>query len=177
MSHWHPAFDFALFPAVLIANALVTTAVCACTNLTAPPGEDPNSLSHAPDRATVSVSSAPVPSASEASNGDSIEFQRITIHFSGMRDGSPSGLRTEAEAREFAATIVREARLDGSDFEQLIEKYTDVFYENGDRWGEVLKGGNVVDRAIESVVTATGVGRVSDVVETDGGLHIIKRVR
>lgn len=72
-----------------------------------------------------------------------------------------------------ANSILTEAR-NGSDFENLIIKYSEEAQEKGNNTYYYAKGELLEN--IESVVVGLGTGSISDVIETDYAFHIVKRL-
>jgi len=88
----------------------------------------------------------------------------------------PGITRTRDEARERAYTVAAIARQPGSDFEALARKYSDdpLAQTSGGYIGIFREG--ALTLPFEKQVFALQVGEVSNVVETDYGFHIIKRM-
>ena len=72
-----------------------------------------------------------------------------------------------------ANSILTEAR-NGTDFEDLIIKYSEEAQEKGNNTYYYAKGDLLEN--IESVVVGLGTGSISDVIETDYAFHIVKRL-
>lgn len=72
------------------------------------------------------------------------------------------------EARRQAEEILKSAREDGSDFEELVLQYSE-----GNK-GTFSFGKGETDPAFEEAAFNLGTGEISDIVETEYGYHIIK---
>jgi hypothetical protein len=88
----------------------------------------------------------------------------------------PGITRTREEARELAYNVAAIARQPGADFEALARKYSDdpAAQQSGGYIGIFREGSLALP--FEQQVFALQVGEVGNIVETDYGFHIIKRM-
>lgn len=111
-----------------------------------------------------------------------ISVQHLVVMHAGSMRGKSSVKRTREQARQRAEVALRRVRA-GEDFGTIVRQFTDEplrgarpggFEETGVL--ENIRGGVTVAR-FENVAFFLAVGEVSDVVETEFGFHLIKRLR
>lgn len=100
-----------------------------------------------------------------------IKVQHVLIKtyaLDGMGEKIGYTASAKAEAYELAKEILSIAREEGTDFEQLIERYSE------DNKGTYSFGKGDMEPAFEEASFNLGTGEISDIVETKFGYHIIK---
>ena len=104
-----------------------------------------------------------------------IGARHILVAYKGAQRADPNVTRTKEQARTLAQQIAREARA-GKDWEKLWEQFSNE--PGGQRGGElgVFGRGQMVP-SFEHAAFELEVGKVSDVVETPFGFHVIQRTR
>jgi parvulin-like peptidyl-prolyl isomerase len=149
--------------AALAATVLLTSA---CTDLTAPRGEDPANLGQLPSKQHPQGASQ---------NPEMISASHILIAHKGSRKASAKITRSKEEARALAEKVATQAK--SGDFEALAKT-------NSDDPGSGSNGGKLGSFSRESMTKKfseaafqLAVGQVSGVVETEFGFHIIKRTQ
>ena len=92
-------------------------------------------------------------------------------------DGEPRERRSKGEARRLASEALRAARAADADFAALAKKYSDDLdsAEKGGALGSFARG--MLEPKFEQMAFGLKVGRVSDVVLTKFGYHIILRTK
>jgi protein-disulfide isomerase len=102
--------------------------------------------------------------------------KHILVMYQGARRSSAGVTRTKAEALTLARSIAKKARA-GQPFEDLVTKYSDE-PRAAERGGDLGKfPGNVMVPEFQTGLEATPVGKISDVVETPFGYHVILRTQ
>ncbi len=149
----------------------------ACSNLTSPSGENPDSLTAVgdPPTATPPPPTQPRPTPERAAKPDAITVRRILIAHQGAEGAKPDVKRTLAEARKLAAEVAEKAQAPGADFAQLAKTHSDA--PDAERGGllPALRGDS--DAELRAAAQQATVGQVSGVVVTRQGLQIFQRLR
>ena len=102
-----------------------------------------------------------------------VEVQHILISYRGAHGITQT--RTQEEAKELAAQILRRAR-EGEDFADLAREYSDsTTAKEGGRIGEIARGMTVP--AFDHAAFSLKVGGISDVTLSPSGYQIIRRIR
>jgi peptidyl-prolyl cis-trans isomerase SurA len=136
--------------------------------------------SGAPPASTVASSSSSAARSAQASSTQHAPREaaasHILIMYKNSLDHLPGITRTREEARELAYKVAAVARQPGADFEALARQYSDdpTAQQSGGYIGIFREGSLAL--AFEQQVFALQVGEVSNIVETDYGFHIIKRM-
>jgi hypothetical protein len=117
----------------------------------------------------------PVPEGQPQAQGERVHVVHVLISHTESIMHMPSITRTKDQARAFAATILQRAR-NGEDFVGLARQFSDEpgHEGKGGDLGFIVRGQTV--EPFERAAFALAVGAVSDVVETQFGFHIIKRI-
>ncbi len=104
-----------------------------------------------------------------------IQVAHILIMYQGSTRAPESVTRTKEEARAFAEELLQRIK-EGADFQELAKEYSDGPSSVN---GGVLNpfGRGKMMPAFEEAAFALKKGKVSGIVETDFGFHIIKRLR
>lgn len=155
-------------PAALAA-ALAVSSLVGCSDLTAPPGEDPRALSQLPAR------DGGAGAQKNAQPSETVSASHILVAYQGARRAVPQVTRTKDEARAEANRLLGQARAANADFAALAKAHSDD-PGSGPRGGSL--GSFQRDAMIQpfsDTAFALSPGQVSDVVETEFGFHIIKR--
>ncbi|MFO0556849.1 MAG: peptidylprolyl isomerase [Polyangiales bacterium] len=107
--------------------------------------------------------------------GERVHVVHVLISHTESIMHMPSITRTKEQARAFAATVLQRAR-NGEDFVGLARQFSDEpgHEGKGGDLGFIVRGQTV--EPFERAAFALSVGAVSDVVETQFGFHIIKRI-
>jgi hypothetical protein len=107
--------------------------------------------------------------------GERVHVAHVLISHTDSIMRMPTITRTKDQARAFAATILQRAR-SGEDFIALARQHSDEpgHEGKGGDLGFITRGQTV--EPFERASFALAVGAISDVVETQFGFHIIKRV-
>lgn len=108
---------------------------------------------------------------------EKILIQHIVIGFNDAQATKPRERRTKVQARDLAAKVRTEALAEGADFTELAKTYSDG--PGADRGGLLppLARGVLSSALVEQFAFALAPGQVSDVIETELGYFIVKRVR
>lgn len=102
-----------------------------------------------------------------------LKIQQIVLAKIDVSTGSDLSDTIINQKETLANSILTEAR-NGTDFEDLIIKYSEEAQEKGNNTYYYAKGELLEN--IESVVVGLGTGSISDVIETDYAFHIVKRL-
>ena len=102
-----------------------------------------------------------------------LKIQQIVLAKIDVSTGSDLSDTIINQKATLANSILTEAR-NGTDFEDLIIKYSEEAQEKGNNTYYYAKGDLLEN--IESVVVGLGTGSISDVIETDYAFHIVKRL-
>lgn len=102
-----------------------------------------------------------------------LKIQQIVLAKIDVSTGSDLSDTIINQKETLANSILTEAR-NGTDFEDLIIKYSEEAQEKGNNTYYYAKGDLLEN--IESVVVSLGTGSISDVIETDYAFHIVKRL-
>ena len=102
-----------------------------------------------------------------------LKIQQIVLAKIDVSTGSDLSDTIINQKETLANSILTEAR-NGTDFEDLIIKYSEEAQEKGNNTYYYAKGDLLEN--IESVVVGLGTGSISDVIETDYAFHIVKRL-
>lgn len=156
---------FSAFPSELAGPIALGLFVIACTDLTAPPNENPDNLPQIHG------------SASGARDLEKVAASHILIAYAGARNTKPEITRSREQARALAEKIAIELAAPGADFGAMAKKYSN---DPGTR----DKGGDLgafsrqaMVKAFSDAAFGLGIGEISNAVETEFGFHIIKRTR
>ncbi|MCB9602916.1 MAG: peptidylprolyl isomerase [Sandaracinus sp.] len=105
---------------------------------------------------------------------EKVHTRHLLIRYTGARN-APEDLERSQEAARTLASELRQAAVDGRDFEELAREHSeDGSAERGGDLGSVGRG--LFQPPFEEAAFATPVGGFSDVVETVYGYHVIQRV-
>jgi len=105
---------------------------------------------------------------------EKVHTRHILIKYEGARRAG-SAKRSKQEAEKLAEKVRKEAAADGADFAALAKKYSEgPSAPRGGDLGSVPRG--LLAPPYEEAAFALEPGEVSDVVETEFGFHVIKRV-
>jgi NIMA-interacting peptidyl-prolyl cis-trans isomerase 1 len=107
------------------------------------------------------------------------EFQaaEITITYTGSRESrryQPRATRTKQEARALAEEIVQRVRGGGSFYDEAMAHSDLTNYSAGGIFPIFKKGAH--PKKLQEIVDSLGIGEVSEIVETETGFHIVKRM-
>ncbi len=102
-----------------------------------------------------------------------LKIQQIVLAKIDVSTGSDLSDTIINQKETLANSILTEA-INGSNFEDLIIKYSEEAQEKGNNTYYYAKGELLEN--IESVVVGLGTGSISDVIETDYAFHIVKRL-
>lgn len=102
-----------------------------------------------------------------------LKIQQIVLAKIDVSTGSDLSDTIINQKETLADSILTEA-INGTDFEDLIIKYSEEAQEKGNNTYYYAKGDLLEN--IESVVVGLGTGSISDVIETDYAFHIVKRL-
>lgn len=104
-----------------------------------------------------------------------IEAAHILIMYQGSNRAPASITRSKEEARALAEDILKQIK-DGADFAEMAKKYSDG--PSGPRGGKLGPfGRGAMVKPFEDAAFALKKGKVSGIVETPFGFHIIKRLK
>ena len=112
-------------------------------------------------------------SAKEENYEKYLKIQQIVLAKIDVSTGNDLSDTIINQKATLANSILTEAR-NGTDFEDLIIKYSEEAQEKGNNTYYYAKGDLLEN--IESVVVGLGTGSISDVIETDYAFHIVKRL-
>lgn len=121
-----------------------------------------------------------LPTAAAKNETNEIECKHLLVKHSGSRRPSSHReekiLRSKSEARESLEKYKRKIESGEADFDELAHKYSDCSsYKKGGSLGKFGRG--VMQKPFEEAAFALKVGEMSDIVDTDSGLHIIMRTK
>ncbi len=108
-----------------------------------------------------------------------IAIAHILIAYKGAREAPVDVTRDREAARALAASVLREARAPGADFEALVEKYTDDAATIPIRGRFMTITVKSAPQGFDDVLTAAlglKLGDVSEVVTSPVGFHVLKRI-
>lgn len=114
------------------------------------------------------------PTATATAEPEMVAAQHVLVAYKGAKNAPKGVTRSKADAKKRAEEVAEKAKGDG-DFSELVKKYSE---DPGaaERMGSVGKfKRNVMAKAFEDAAFALEVGKVSGVVETEFGFHVIKR--
>lgn len=124
--------------------------------------------------APAASSGSAAPAATATEEPKFVAAQHVLIAWKGV-ERAPKGItRSKADAKKRADEVAEKAK-NGEDFTELVKKYSD---EPGaaDRLGSVGRfERNTLAKPFEDATFALEVGKVSGVVESQFGFHVIKR--
>lgn len=111
---------------------------------------------------------------SEQGEPEQITARHILIMYQGAAAATDEIVRTKEEAKAFANNVLAMVK-EGKDFAELAKQYSDG--PTKIRGGMLTPfGRGKMSKPFEDAAFALKKGQVSDVVETEFGFHIIKRV-
>lgn len=117
------------------------------------------------------------PESSNPSEPKSIRAQHLLIMHQGSRNAPPTVVRTREEARERAAEALQKIR-EGASVDEIIARYSEepgaAQREPPGDLGDFTRKRMV--KKFSEAAFKLQVGEVSDVVETEFGFHVIKRL-
>lgn len=104
-----------------------------------------------------------------------IQASHILVAYTGNEEVEPEERRSKSEAKKLARKISKLARAAKADFGALARKYSDD-NQTADKGGDLglFARGMKVPR-LEQIAFVLARGKVSDVVETRYGYHVVKR--
>lgn len=104
----------------------------------------------------------------------SIRVAHILLMYKGVGQAPPTVTRTKEEAKKQIEELLKKVKA-GADFAELAKVYSDC--PSGKRGGDLghFQRGAMV-KPFEDTAFALQVGEVSDIVETQFGFHIIKKL-
>lgn len=107
---------------------------------------------------------------------DRISASHILIAWNDS-EGEPKEPRSKAESRQLAVQVLRKARAAGADFAALAREHSDDLdsAEKGGDLGSFARG--MLEPKFEQMAFGLKVGRISNVVKTKFGWHIILRTK
>ncbi len=114
------------------------------------------------------------PTASAAAEPEVVAAQHLLVAYKGAKGAPKTVTRSKADAKKRAEEALGRARK-GDDFTELVKAYSD---EPGaaDRLGSLGRfKRDAMVKPFADAAFALEVGKVSDVVETEFGFHVIKR--
>lgn len=157
-------------------------AASACSNLTSPAGEDPDSLPPVGDHAAAPTPpSQPklLPNKPEPKNAKDEEamIRRILIAYEGAEGAKPGVKRSKEQAQKLAVQIAGDIRQRKEDFAALAKKHSDA--PDAARGGLLpgIKRESKLDPTLKSAAFQTRVGQTSGVLNTKQGYLILQRLR
>lgn len=116
--------------------------------------------------------------AGDAVSGETVQCSHLLVKHAGSRRPSSwredNIQRSKEEARAILSEYARKIREGDSTLEKLAEKYSDC--SSARRGGDLGPfGRGQMQRPFEEASFALAIGEMSGVVDTDSGLHLIKR--
>jgi hypothetical protein len=151
----------------------------ACSNLTSPSGENPDSLTPVGDTPAATHAQPPPtqprPAPERAPNAEALTVRRILIAHDRAEGAKPGVKRTLAEARKLAAEVAEKAQAPGADFAQLAKTHSDA--PDAERGGLLPPLRGDAEAELRAAAQQATVGQVSGVVVTRQGLQIFQRLR
>jgi peptidyl-prolyl cis-trans isomerase NIMA-interacting 1 len=156
------------FPLLSLVAALAFC-LSACTDLTAPRGEDPAELGQLPG------SRQQPQGKDDKASAEKISASHILISYKEARRAAPTITRTKDEARALAEKLAVEAKT--GDFEALAKAKSDDpgSGRNGGKLGSFSR--DMMTKKFSEAAFQLKVGQVSEAVETEFGFHVIKRTQ
>ncbi|MHB8079124.1 MAG: peptidylprolyl isomerase [Candidatus Krumholzibacteriia bacterium] len=170
-------------PAAVTALALllVVTAGCGGERKTATPPAAPagSAASAGPARSAGSAARAAAreeTARSDTLGGREAAAAQILIKYRGCLGAGPGVTRTRDEAEDLARRLAFLATEPGGDFAELARRWSDdpAAARTGGYLGVVAHGD--LDIGFETILFGLRPGEVGDVLETDNGWHVIKRL-
>jgi parvulin-like peptidyl-prolyl isomerase len=108
---------------------------------------------------------------------EKILIRHIVIGFNGARETKQREPRSKAQAEALATKLREQAVAEDADFAALAREYSDgPAAAKGGLFPPVARG-ELGSPRVEQYAFALAPGRVSDVIDTDFGYHIVKRIR
>lgn len=159
--------------------------LAACSNLTAPPGENPDSLTAVNDgREDAPPRTIPLPHA----KGDDRPAQppddatpalvrRILVAYDGAEGAKADLKRDRVEARKLAAEIAGKLKEGTADFGALAKEHSDAPDAAQGGMMPPFKRDADMDPTLKSAAFQTKVGEVSGVINTKQGFVILQRMK
>jgi parvulin-like peptidyl-prolyl cis-trans isomerase-like protein len=164
----------------LMAYTVLACSAVACSELTAPPEhrrtvtDPPAEAPPAPVAPSTLAVADTAPSLPQPT--DQIEASHILVSYQGATRAKPTVTRTRDEARELAAQLAARVREPGADFARLAKDVSDG--PSGVEGGVLPRfGRQQMVKPFSDAAFALRPGEVSDVVETNFGFHVIKRIQ
>lgn len=169
---------------ITILSAGLVVIGAACSNLTSPDGENPDSLGPVrakPSKpANPSLMNKPVrlnQGGAKAAKGDTVMIRRILIAYEGAEGAKNDIKRTKAEAQKLATDIASKLKEPNADFATLAKKHSDA--------PDAARGGLLpafqrsadIDPALKSAAFRTKVHEVSGILDTKNGYLILQRLK
>lgn len=140
----------------------------------APSGLAPLSPGARADQPMSAQTAVATPTATATAEPEMVAAQHVLVAYKGAKNAPKGVTRSKADAKKRAEEVAEKAKGEG-DFSELVKKYSE---DPGaaERMGSVGKfKRNVMAKAFEDAAFALEVGKVSGVVETEFGFHVIKR--
>ncbi len=117
---------------------------------------------------------APSVATSTTTEPEIIAAQHVLVAFQGAKRAPASVKRSKADAKKLAEDVAQKAK-EGADFSDLVKRYSDE-PGSAERLGNLGKfKRDAMAKPFSEVAFALEIGKVSRVVETEFGFHIIKR--
>ena len=124
--------------------------------------------------AAATTSATPSATATATEEPKYVTAQHVLVAYKGAKRVPKGVTRSKVDAKKRAEEVAEKAKA-GGDFSELVKKYSD---EPGaaERLGNVGRfERNAMAKPFEDATFALDVGKVSGVVETEFGFHVIKR--
>lgn len=155
----------------------------ACSNLTAPAGEDPDSLPPVADKAATAGQPGQQPRKlpdtrpQNRAKGTEATVRRILIAYKGADGAKPGVERSKDDAQKLAIKVAGELNAPNANFAALAKKHSDA--PDAARGGMLpaIKRDSDVDPILKSAAFRTPVGKISGVLNTKQGFLILQRLR
>jgi len=102
------------------------------------------------------------------------ESHKILVSFRSIMLGTVGKKEQDVEKLKKQITQIRKEALSGANFEQLVQKYSEdeSSKANGGLYKDLQKG--MLQADIEDEIFSTGVGKISKIIKTADGLHLVK---
>jgi PPIC-type PPIASE domain len=160
-------------------------AASACSNLTSPPGEDPDSLPQVGNNAETPPTPnqpkqprlLPNKAAERGGNRNVAMIRRILVAYKGATGAKPEIKRSKQEAKKLAVDLAAKLKQPNADFGALAKKHSDA--PDAARGGilPAFKRDSDMDATLKAAAFKTAVGQFSGVINTDQGFLILQRLK
>jgi protein-disulfide isomerase len=115
--------------------------------------------------------SAPATDGTRLDDGGALRVEQILVQWTAVADSRLRVVRSRAEARERAESLLRRAKMRSSDFQTLARTFSDAEIT------DLALDLKSLPTALNRFAASLRKGEMSDVLESERGFHILRRVR